>query len=97
MQIPDASKCEFKHPIAMANKECKLTITLRDNDNDFVINQSEKLSVTVFDSTMKYVHVKPIKEVGDGVYEASFTVFRYGFFMIHITVGGHHIPGSPFK
>ena len=81
----------------IVSKEFKLTITLRNSDNDSVINKSEKIIVTVFDKDMKSVYVKPIKEVGDGIYETSFTVSTYGYYIIHITVDGHLIPGSPYK
>ena len=73
-------------------------ITLRDSDNDPVFGISEKLTVTVlFDKTMESTFVKPIKEVGGGRYEASFTASRCGYYMISIIVDGHHIPGSPYK
>ena len=75
-------------------------ITLRASDNDFVINKSDKLKVNVvqlFDKTTKSITVKPIKEVGSGKYEASFTASRCGYYMISITVDGQHIPGSPYK
>ena len=77
------------------NKEATLMITLRDIDNDFVINKSDKLTVNVlFDKTMESV---TIKEVGSGRYEASFTATRCGYYMISIIVDGHNIPGSPYK
>ena len=73
-------------------------ITLRDSGNNLVIDKSEKLYVLVlFDKTMEYVFVKPIKEVGGGRYEASFTASKCGYYMISIIVDGHHIPGSPYK
>ena len=73
-------------------------ITLRDMDYDFVINKSDKITVNIlFDTTTKHVFVKPIKEVGDGRYEASFTVTRCGYYIISIIVDGHDIPGSPYK
>ena len=80
------------------NKEATLIITLRDSDNDPVFGISETLTVTVlFDKTMESTFVKPIKEVGGGRYEASFTASRCGYYMISIIVDGHHIPGSPYK
>ena len=80
------------------NKEATLMITLRDSDDDFVNGKSEKVTVTVlFDKTMESAFVKPIKEVGGGRYEASFTGSRCGYYMISIIVDGHHIPGSPYK
>ena len=73
-------------------------ITLRNKHNDLVINESEKIMVTIlFDKTMESVFVNPIKEVEGGRYEASFTASRCGYYMISIIVDGHHIPGSPYK
>ena len=70
-------------------------MTLRDYYNDFVIDQSEKLTVTVeSDKFKEYLYVK---EVGSGRYEASFNASRCGYYMISIVVDGHHIPGSPYK
>ena len=43
------------------------------------------------------IRLGPIKEVGGGRYEASFTVSRCGYYMISIIVNGHHIPGSPYR
>ena len=81
------------------NKEATLMITLRDSDDDFVNGKSEKVTVTVlFDKTMESAFVKPIKEVGGGRYEASFTAgSKCRYYMISIIVDGHHIPGSPYK
>ena len=80
------------------NEEATLMITLRYGDGDFAIGKSEELIVTIlFDKTMESAFVKPIKEVGDGRYEASFTASRCGYYMISIIVNGHHIPGSPYK
>ena len=62
-----------------------------------MINGSERIIVTVFDKAVEYVDTKPIKEVGSGVCETSFTVNGYGFYSIHTAVDGHHIPGSPYK
>ena len=73
-------------------------ITLRDGDNGFVIDKGEKLTVTVlFDRTKEFVFVKPIKEVGGGKYEASFTGSRCGYYMISVIADGCHIPDSPYK
>ena len=73
-------------------------IVLRDIDNHFVINRSDKITVKVlFDKTKEHAIVNPIKEVGDGRYEASFIATRCGYYMISIIVDGHHIPGSPYK
>ena len=84
-------------PTVTINKEAILTITLRDSYNNYVINRSDKITVKVFDKTMEHVFIKPIKEVGDGRYEASFTATRCGYYLISIIVDGHHIPGSPYK
>ena len=85
-------------PTVTVNKEATLMITLRDSDNDFVINYSDKITVDVlFDKTMEHVFVKPVEEVSGGIYEASFTANKCGYYMISIIVDGHHIPGSPFK
>ena len=85
-------------PTVTVNKEATVTITLRSKHKDLVIDESEKIMVTVlFDKTMESVFVSPIKEVGGGRYEASFTASRCGYYMISIIVDGHHIPGSPYK
>ena len=85
-------------PTVTVHKKATLMITLRDIDNDFVINRSDTLTVKVlFDKTMEYVYVKPIEEVSGGIYKASFTANKCGYYVISIFVDGHHIPGSPFK
>ena len=85
-------------PIVTVNKEATLIITLRNEHNYLVIDASEKIMVAVlFDKTMEYVFASPIKEVGGGRYEASFTASRYGYYMISIIVDGHNLPGSPYK
>ena len=85
-------------PTVTVNKEATLMITLRDIDNDFVINNSDKITVNVlFDKTMEHVFVKPIKEVSGRIYEASFTANRCGYYMISIIVDGYHILASPYK
>ena len=85
-------------PTVTVNKEATLMITLRNKHNDLVIDECEKIMVTVlFDKTMESVFVKLMKEVGSGRYEASFTASRCGYYMISIIVDGHHISGSPYK
>ena len=85
-------------PKVTVKEEATLMITLRDSDNDFVTGKSDKLIVTVLcDRTKEFVYVKPIKEVGGGRYEASFTASICGYYMIYIIVDGHQIPGSPYK
>ena len=93
----DANKCEVTYKTAIESKEFSLESKLRNGVNAFLINRSENISVIVFDKDMKYVHVKPIKGVDGGLYKTSFTVSRYGYYMIHTTVDGHHIPSSPYK
>ena len=85
-------------PTVTVNKEATLMITLRDIDNDFVINKSDKIIVNIlFDKTMEHVFVKPIKEVSSGNYKASFTASRCGYYTISIIVDGYHTPSSPYK
>ena len=85
-------------PTVTVNKEATLMITLRNKHNDLVIDESEKIMVTVlFDKTMESAFINPIKEVGGGRYEASFTPSRCGYYIISIIVDGHHILGSPYK
>ena len=73
-------------------------ITLRDIDNDFVINKSDKITVNVlFDKTKEHTFVKPIKEVSGGRYEAVFTPNKCGYYVISIIVDGQQIAGSPYK
>ena len=65
---------------------------------DFVIGMSQNITVNiVLDKTIKFIFIKPIKEVGDGRYEALFTATRCGYYTISITVDGLQIPGSPCK
>ena len=85
-------------PKVTVKEEATLMITLRDSYNDFVAGESETLTMSVlFDETKEFAFVKPIKEVGGGRYEASFTASRCGYYMISIMVDRHHIPGSPHK
>ena len=63
-----------------------------------MINRSDEITVEVlFVKTTEHVFINPIKEVGDGRYEASFTATRCGYYIISIIVVEHHIPGSPYK
>ena len=85
-------------PTVTLKEEATLMITLRDGNNDLVTDESKTLTVTVlFAKTKEYIFVNPIKEVGGGRYEVSFTGSRCGYYMISIIVDGHHIPGSPYK
>ena len=84
--------------VVTVNKEATLMITLRNKHNDLVLDEHESIMVTVsFDKTMESAFVNPIKEVGGGRYEASFTASRCGYYTISIIVNGYPIPGSPYK
>ena len=75
-----------------------LMIMLKNKNNNLVTNCSEELNVfieNVRDS--KAIQVRPIKKVGGGRYDTSFTINRCGYYMISIIVDGHHIQGSPYK
>ena len=85
-------------PTVTVNKEATLTITLRNEHNDLVIDESEKIMVTVlFEKTKEFLFVNPIEEVGGRRYEASFTASRCGYYLISLIVDGHHLPNSPYK
>ena len=73
-------------------------IMLKNKNDNPVTNSSKELNVFVENSSDdKALQVRPIKEVGGGRYEATFTASRCGYYMISIIVDGHHIPGSPYK
>ena len=93
----DPSKCEVIIPPVIVKKTA-LMIMLKDKNNNPVTDASKQLNV-VIDNIRggEAIQVGPIKEVGGGRYEASFTASRCGYYMISIVVDGHHIPGSPYK
>ena len=95
----DPSKCEVIIPSpVIVKKTTTLIIMLKNKNNNPVTDASKELNVfieNIIDN--KGIQVGPIKEVGDGRYEASFTASRCGYYMISIIVDGHHIPGSPYK
>ena len=98
MVQPDYTKCEAIVPVGAVNKETTLTITLRGSDSNPLPNNGGQIHVYV--ETIKStaaITVKPIREIGNGKYEAYFTASNYGDHMISILVGEHHIPGSPYK
>ena len=91
------SKYEVTIPPVTVNKEATVTVKLRDSNHDVGIGRSEKLSMSVsFDETHEPVMIKPIKDVGDGKYEASFIASRCGHYMISMVIE-HHIQGSLYK
>ena len=54
------------------NQETTLIITLKDKDVNLLPDTTEELHVYV-EATNVGIMVKPIKEIGNGKYEASFT------------------------
>ena len=94
----DPRKCEVVIPLVILKKKTTLMITLKNQINSPVTNRSEGLNVYMENiSDNKGIQMIPIKEVGDGRYEGSFTINICGYYMISIIVDGHHIPGSPYK
>ena len=94
----DPSKCEVVISPVIVKKKTTLMIMLKSKNNNPVINNGEELNVFIENiRDSKAIQVRPIEEVGDGRYEASFTASRCGYYMISIIVNGHHIRGSPYK
>ena len=94
----DPSKCEVVIPPVIVKKKTILVILLKNKNNNPVTNMSEKLNALIEDiRDDKVIQVSSIKEVGGGIYEASFTATTCGYYMISIIIDGHQIPGSPFK
>ena len=94
----DPSKCEVVIPPVIVKKKTTLMIMLKNKNNNPVTDASKQLNVFIENIRGgKAIQVGPIKEVGGGRYEASFTASRCGYYMISIIVDGHHIPGSPYK
>ena len=94
----EPSKCEVVIPPVIVKKKTTLMIMLKNKNNNPVTNSSEELNVLIENMRgNESIQVRAIKEVGGGRYEASFTASRCGYYMISITVDGHHIPGSPYK
>lgn len=94
----DPTKCEVIIPSVIVKKMATMVITLKDKNNDQVIDGCEEVDVCIKNAKgNETIQVKPIEEVGDGRYEASFTLNRCGYYMISIMVDGCHIPGSPHK
>ena len=94
----DPSKCEVVIPPVIVKKTMTLMIMLKNKNNNPVTNCSEELNVFIeIVRDGKAIQVRPIKEVGGGRYDTSFTINKCGHYMISIIVDGHHIPGSPYK
>ena len=94
----DPSKCEVVFPPVIVKKTTTLMITLKNKNANTVTDASKELNVFIENiRDGEAIQVGPIKEVGGGRYEASFTASRCGYYMISIIVDGHHIPGSPYK
>ena len=73
-------------------------IMLKNKNDNPVTNANKELTVSIENiRDGKAIQIGPIKEVGSGRYEASFTASRCGYYMISIIVDGHHIPDSPYK
>ena len=92
----DPSKCEVVIPPVIVKKTTTLMIMLKNKN----ANTDASKELNVFIENIRdgeAIQVGPIKEVGGGRYEASFTASRCGYYMISIIVDGHHIPGSPYK
>ena len=99
LQLIQTDPCKYKVviPPVIMKKETTLMIMLKNENNFPITNCSERLSVSVMFGNGDSKNLKPIKEVGDGRYEASFIATRCGYYMISIIVNGYHIPGSPYK
>ena len=94
----DPSKCKVVIPPVIVKKKTTLMITLKNKNNNPVTDDSKELNVFIENIRGgEAIQLGPIKEVGGGRYEASFTARRCGYYMISIIVDGHHIPGSPYK
>jgi len=94
----DPNKCEVVIPSVIVKERTVVMITLKDKNNNPVTDSSEELNVFLKEvRSGKVIQVTPIKEVGGGMYEAPFTAIRCGYYMISITVDGHHIAGSPHE
>ena len=95
----DPNKCEVVIPPVIVNKEMTLMIILKNKNNNPVTGSCAEISVVAKKTNKdgEAIQLGPIKEVGGGRYEASFTASRCGYYMISIVVDGHHIPGSPYK
>ena len=79
-------------------KKATLVITLKNKNNNPITDSCEGVNIFIENiRDNKAIQVEPIKKVGGGKYEASFTASNNGYYMISIIIYGHHIPGSPYK
>ena len=94
----DPSKCEVIIPPVVIRKKTTLIILLKNENKNFTSCGDEDVNILIENvSDDEVIEVQPIKEVGDGRYEASFTACKCGYYNISIIINGHHIPGSPYR
>lgn len=94
----ESSKCEVMIPSVIVKKKTTLMIMIKNKNNNPVSDASKDLTVLIENvRDGKDVQVTPVREVGDGRYETSFTANRCGHHMVSIIVDGQHILGSPYK
>ena len=94
----DPSKCEIVIPSVTVKELASMRITLKDKNVNPITGAGDEISVFVKTSRgYGAVQVKPIEEVGEGIYEVPFTANECGYYTISITVDGRHILGSPYR
>ena len=94
----DPSKCEVTIPPMIVKKKSTLMIMLKNENNNPVTDGSKDLTVFIENiRDGKDVQVTPVREVGGGRYETSFTANSCGHHVISIIVNRQHILGSPYK
>ena len=80
----DPSKCEVVIPPVIVKKTTTLMIMLKNKNANTVTDASKELNVFIENiRDGEAIQVGPIKEVGGGRYEASFTASRCGYYDIH--------------
>ena len=93
----DPSKCEVVIPPVSVKKMATITVTLRDKNENLVTNGSKEINVAIKNVRGDdAIQVRPIEELGGGIYNASFVARRCGYYMISITVDGSHVPGNSY-
>ena len=94
----DQSKCEVVIPPVTVKKKTTLVVTLKNKNSNLMTDSNEGVNIFIKSiRDKKAIQVEPIREVGGGKYEASFTASGIGHYMISIIIYGHHIQGSPYK
>ena len=94
----DPTKCEVIIPPVIVKKKTTLIIMSKNKNNNLVTRSCAEINVIAKKiKDGEATQVGPIKEVGGGRCKLSFTASSCGYYMISITVDGHHIPGSPYK